>query len=85
MTGWPGRAGQIQPVGRGLGGGALVRQHPAGALVHHLQPAQHAGDLPRRAGGVGEAQPVDGEATAGRRRPARPRRATTVERRRRGR
>jgi hypothetical protein len=55
------RPGQVEPVGRCLGGDALVGEHAAGALVDHLETAEHPGDVASGAGGIGEAHPVDRE------------------------
>src|SRR3712207_7173098 len=45
---------QVQPVGRVLGSGPLVRQHLARAVVDDLQPAEHADDVALHACRIGE-------------------------------
>ncbi len=61
----PRRARQVESVGRRLGRGPLVRQHPAGTLVHDLQPTEHTDEVPLRSGGIGEPQAVEGEGGLG--------------------
>ena len=54
-------SGEIEPVGRRLGGHPLVGEHPAGALVDDFEAAQHAGDVALGARRVGEPHAVDRE------------------------
>ena len=53
--------GEIEAIGRGLGGDPLMGEDPALAVGSDLEPTEDADDAPWGAARVGESQSVEGE------------------------